>query len=67
MLRKVVQRQYVAELAEAKWGRFSRPPRDLAKGGQREDAHIDLGHKEVLCGQNRGAAEALRVRQARKK
>lgn len=33
----------------------------------REDAHIDLGHKEVLSAQNRGAAEPLRERQARKK
>jgi len=41
-------------------------PRDLAKGGQREDARIDLRHQEVLSAQNRGAAERLRERQARK-
>lgn len=37
------------------------PPHDLAKGGLREDAHVDLGHEEVLSPQKQ------RERQARMK
>lgn len=50
----------LAGLAEARWEGSTPPSRDLASRGQRKDAHIDLGHKDV---QNRGAAQLLREKQ----